>query len=178
MSPWQGRGTPARRASRALLIAAAMAGPVGAADVADVRNYPNLAAMKKFLDNGTPAARQCALMGGLFVEANELIRKNNSEGETAQSLMRTHQGNADAAQRARLAELASAVSSTANIFQPLDSDSAIVAFTQLCVNKGGNAKTEIGNLEPVFEKAVKCEGAHPADSLARKDCVAGAFRAR
>ena len=54
----------------------------------DASRHPELAAMKRWLENGSTQARQCALSGGLFVEANEVYRLQRSEPKTLDMMMR------------------------------------------------------------------------------------------
>jgi hypothetical protein len=63
-------------------------------------------------------------------------------------------------------------------FATLAEDIAPIAYSQLCIGRAKNPKTELAPaaIQSRFNAAAKCEAAHAAGSLDRKECVAVAFR--
>lgn len=165
-----------------LLVVAlvALSAEVLAADpppVPDAKRYPELAAMRAWLDTASPQAQHCLWSAGLFHEADALYRANKSEPKTIEAMMRKHGEKVKADQRERLRQIVTGVTAMASGLATLDADSAPVAYSQLCIGraqKGGELSTAA--LKARFDASQKCELAHRAGSLARKECVAAAFR--
>lgn len=174
---------PKTRATPAAALVVALLAPVAAfaqlPPTPDAKLYPQLAAMKTWLENGSPPAKHCALSGGLFLEANQLYRESKSEPKTIDAMMRAYGDKFTGAERDRLRSIVVHVAGMAAGFADLHADSAPVAFSQLCIGraqKGGVLKTE--TVQAQFASAQKCELAHSAGSLDRKECLAVAFKIR
>src|SRR5688572_10429887 len=68
----------------------------------DDKRYPELVAMKTWLEGGLPQARHCAVSAGLFSEASEFYRATRSEPQTLEELRRRHEPTVPARDRAQL----------------------------------------------------------------------------
>ncbi len=168
-----------RRALVAPLIIGAAAALAQAPPALDASRYPQLAATKTWLEQGSAQAKHCALSGGLFLEANQLYRVNRSEPKTVDAMMRAHTEKFSSAERKRLRTIIVHVTGMAAGFADLHADSAPVAFSQLCMGraqKGGELTTE--RLSAQFAVAQKCERDYSEGSLDRKECIAVAFRVK
>ena len=144
----------------------------------DDKRYPELVAMKKWLESGMPQARHCAVSAGLFSEASEFYRATRSEPATLEELRRRHEATIPARDRTQLQSTLGHVVGMAAGFAALGEDSATIAYSQLCIGRAKNPKAELAPsaIQARFNGAAKCEAAHPAGSLDRKECVAVAFR--
>jgi len=175
-----------------LLACAAVALAVGLAPAAaqtrasspppriDARTHPELAALQAWLEGGTDAARQCALSGGLFQDANGLYRRTRSEPETIAAMMRAHGDALATADRARLQAIVETVTAMAAGLGDLDHDSAAIAYARMCMTRAqdpGKAPTSTA-LGRQYEAAIACSRKGQAGSLERKECVAAAFGGR
>ena len=146
----------------------------------DAKAHPALAALQAWLEGGTDAARQCALSGGLFQDANGLYRQTRSEPETVAAMMRAHGDALVAADRARLQAIVETVTAMAAGLGDLDRDSAAIAYARMCMSRAqdpGKAPTTAA-LGRQYEGAIACSRKGQAGSLARKECVAAAFGGR
>jgi hypothetical protein len=145
----------------------------------DAKAYPQLAAMKSWLEAGSPQARQCALTGGLYLDADRHYRANRSESETIEAVMRPNADKLTGDQRERLRGIVTNVATMAAALVDLAPDSAAIAFSQMCIGRAqrpGYAPAP-GTIRAQFSLALQCEREHSAGSLERKECVAAAFRA-
>ena len=167
-----------------IVIAAVLtAGIVGGAvaqlpPTPDERRYPQLVAMKAWLENGSPEAQHCAVSAGLFAEASEFYRTTRSEPQTLDEMTRRHEQSVPARDRAQLRSTLGHVVGMAAGFAALGHDTAPIAYSQLCIGRARNPKAELAPamVQARFNAALKCEHAHAAGSLDRKECVAAAFR--
>ena len=174
-------------AAAALVVAAALSDPVAAQARAptppprvDAKAHPELASLQGWLEGGTDAARQCALSGGLFQEANGLYRQTRSEPETVAAMMRVHGDALAAADRKRLQVVVETVAAMAAGLVELDRDSAAIAYARMCMSRAqdpGKAPTSTA-LGKQYEGALACSFKGQAGSLERKECVAVAFGGR
>lgn len=144
----------------------------------DAERYPQLAAMKRWLESGVDDARRCALSGGLFQEASELFRSNRSEPKTVEALMRRHGEPLVAADRERLRPTIAHVAGMASGFADLHADSAPIAYLQLCIGRAQNPRATLStdSIRAQFDAALRCQRAQAAGSLELKECVAVAFK--
>jgi hypothetical protein len=144
----------------------------------DEARYPQLVAMKKWLESGAEGSRHCALSGGLFAEASSLYRLNRSEPQTLESMMKRHASSLGAADRERLRTTMAHVAGMAAGFADLGEDSAQIAYAQLCIGRARQPSAVLSNerIRGQFEAALRCERANKEGTLERKECVAGAFR--
>jgi hypothetical protein len=146
----------------------------------DAKTHPELATLQAWLEGGTDAARQCALSGGLFQDANGLYRQTRSEPETVAAMMRAHGDALVAADRARLQAMVETVTAMAAGLGDLDRDSAAIAYARMCMSRAqdpGKAPTTAA-LGRQYEGAIACSRKGHAGSLVRKECVAAAFGGR
>ena len=168
------------RALRYALLTVALASPALAQVPAtpDATRYPQLAAMKGWLESGAPQSRHCALSGGLFAEASDTFRLNRSEPRTLDTMMKRHGEKLDAADREKLRDTLAHVTGMAAGLADLAPDTAPIAYAQLCIGRARNPKSELsaGAIQTRFDAALRCERDHAAGSLERKECVAAAFR--
>ncbi len=166
-----------RIASLALVLGA---GPSAAQlpPTPDVQRYPQLAAMKTWLESGTEAARHCARSGGLFAEASQRFRETRSESGTVDELLTRHGSTLSPVDRKRLRTTLGQVAGMAAGLADLQPDSASIAYAQLCIARAQRPKAVLSTetIKGKFEAALRCERAHAAGSLERKECVAVAFR--
>jgi hypothetical protein len=174
-------------AALALALAAALAGPVAAQVKAaappprvNAATHPQLAALQAWLEGGSDAARQCALSGGLFQDANGLYRQTRSEPATVAALMKAHGDALAPADRTRLQSVVETVTAMAAGLAVLDHDGAAIAYARMCMSRAqdpGKAPTSVA-LGRQYENAVACGRKAQAGSLERKECVAAAFGGR
>jgi len=183
--------TPARVLfARALVAAAALAtalAPAGAQTRAasppprvNAKSHPELAALQVWLEGGSDAARQCALSGGLFQDANGLYRQTRSERETVAAMMRAHGESLAPADRARLQPIVETVAAMAAGLVELDRDTAAIAYARMCMSRAlepAKAPTA-AVLGKQYAGALACNGKGQVGSLDRKECVAAAFNGR
>lgn len=146
--------------------------------VPDAKAYPELFAMKRWLEGGSPEAKHCALSGGLFAEASDLYRKTRSEERTVEAVVLAHGDKLPAGQRERFSTIVANVTSLAAAFVGMDEGSAAAAFLRICMGRaqrpGVVAAPNIVRAQ--FDAALRCEKLHGAGSLERKECVATAFQ--
>jgi hypothetical protein len=144
----------------------------------DAKRYPQLAAMKIWLETGSEGARHCARSGGLFVEASQRFRETRSEPGTVDEMMTRHAGTLNPPDRDRLRTTLTQVAGMASGLVDLHQDSASLAYLQMCIGRMQKPKVELTApvIEAKFDAALRCERAHPVGSLDRKECVAAAFK--
>jgi len=144
----------------------------------DASRYPQLAAMKNWLESGAAQSRHCALSGGLFAEASEIFRLNRSEARTLEAMMKRHAEKLDAADRDKLRDTLAHVTGMAAGLADLSADTAPIAYSQLCIGRAQKPKAELSTsaIQIRFDAALRCERLHAAGSLERKECVAAAFK--
>jgi X-X-X-Leu-X-X-Gly heptad repeat protein len=167
----------------ALLAASAIAHAQATAPqpTVDPKAYPALTAMLATLQNGSEASRYCAQTGGLFLEADALLRKNVPERDVVEALVaQGRKGNLGAPEVARLRQLASGVTQLASGFQALAAESSAVAYTQTCL---ASARSAPGTRDQVqlnerYTDALACDKRFQPGSLEGKECIAKAFRYR
>lgn len=180
-------GLRVARFATALLIAAvlptaAAAQPKApaAAPRVDAKLHPELAALQAWLEGGSDAARQCALSGGLFQDANGLYRQTRSEPDTVAAMMRAHGASLAPADRTRLQSIVETVTAMAAGLSELDHDSAALAYARMCMSRAqapGTAPSGAA-VGRQYESALACGRKARAGSLERKECVAAAFAGR
>jgi hypothetical protein len=146
----------------------------------DPKDYPVLTAMLATLQNGSEASRYCAQTGGLYLEADALLRQKKGEREVVDALVARGKNNLAPAELKRLRELATAATSLAVGFQALAPESSAVAYTQTCLAStrqapGTRSQQELNER---FADALACDRKFTAGSLEGKECVARAFRYR
>jgi hypothetical protein len=144
----------------------------------DPRNYPTLTGMIATLQNGSEASRYCARTGGLYLEADRLLRANTSERDAVEAIVASGKGRVDARETARLRQIAEAVVQLASGFRALAPESSAVAYTQTCLasTRRTPAMRTQQQLDARFSAALACDQRHTAGSLEGKECVAKAFR--
>ena len=175
------------RLAAALVLAAALADPVAAQARAaaapprvNATTHPELAALQMWLEGGTDAARQCALSGGLFQDANGLYRQTRSEPATVAAMMKAHGDALAPGDRARLQSIVETVTAMAAGLAALDVDGAAIAYARMCMGRAqdpGKAPTSAA-LGRQYELAIACGRKAKPGSLERKECVAAAFGGR
>jgi hypothetical protein len=144
----------------------------------DAKRYPQLAAMKTWLEAGTEGARHCARNGGLFVEASQRYRETRSEPSTVDELMTRHAGTLTPFDRDRLRTTLTQVAGMASGLVDLHQESASLAYLQMCIGRMQKPKTDLTApmIQAKFDAALRCEREQPVGSLERKECVAAAFK--
>ena len=163
-----------------LLVVFAGAALAQAPPAPDMKRYPELAAMKRWLETGSEHARHCARSGGLFLEASQAYREQRSEPAAVDALMKRHGETLDPVDRERLRATVTQMAGMAAGLSDLSGDSAPIAYSQLCIGRAQRpgVKVDSTTIKASFEAALRCEQAHAAGSLDRKECVAAAFRVR
>ncbi|HVE48650.1 MAG TPA: hypothetical protein VNG69_03405 [Casimicrobiaceae bacterium] len=143
----------------------------------DESRYPQLASMKQWLEAGSQSARQCALTGGLYLDADRVYRQTRSEPQTVSAVMSANADKLNAAERERLATIVSNVAAMAAALNDLDADSAAIAFSRMCMSRAQRpgAEPPPATIRAQFDAALRCEREYAAGGLDRKDCVARAF---
>ena len=133
--------------------------------------------MKRWLEAGSPHAKQCALSGGLFLDASALYRQSRSEEKTVEALLRANAPKLDARERERLTTIVTNVTSLAATFVDLDEQSAAIAFSRMCMGRAQHPGIVPApdTIRAQFDAAFRCQRRFGAGSLERKDCVAMAF---
>ena len=160
----------------ALLATGALAqGPAPAAP--DAKLHPQLAAMRSWLEGGSAEARQCALRGGLFLEADRFFRETKSEERVVDAMMQSA-AKLNNAERDRIRGIATQVASMASALNMFDPDTAAVAFAQMCMSRAQRPGFEPPPqaIRAQLEGASQCQAKHAVQTLDRKECVANAFR--
>jgi hypothetical protein len=144
----------------------------------DPSRYPQLAAMKTWLDARSPEAQQCVQKGGLFLDADRLYRETKSEPTSVETIMQRSGDKFDPVQRDRLRVIVTQTVSLASALNTFDADTAAVAYTQMCMSRAQKpgAEPPPAMIRQQLERAQDCQRAHAANSLDRKECVASAFR--
>ena len=162
----------------AVLLASATGRAQTPSPAVDVQRYPQLAAMKTWLENGTTQARHCAVSAGLFAEASDFYRATRSEPQTLEEMTRRHAGQLSARDQQQLKETLTHVVGMAAGFAQLDAETAPIAYSQLCIGRAKNPKAELSAaaIKTRFDAALRCPRADAPGSLERKECVAAAFR--
>jgi hypothetical protein len=163
-----------------IVPASAQTAPSGGPPRVNAKAYPELAALQAWLEGGSDHARQCALSGGLFQDANGLYRQTRSEPQTVAAMMRAHGDALPPNDRARLQAIVETVASMAAGLAELDADSASIAYARMCMSRArepANPPTGAA-LGKQYESAIACGRKGAAGSLERKECVAAAFGAR
>ena len=146
----------------------------------DAKRYPELAAMKRWLETGSEQARHCARSGGLFLEASQAYREQRSEPAAVDALMKRHGETLTPPDRERLRATVAQMAGMAAGLSDLSGDSAPIAYSQLCIGSAQKPGVSLTNatIQRNFDAALRCEREHPAESLDRKECVAVAFKVR
>ncbi len=168
-------GLRVARFATALLIAAVLSAAAAAQPKA-----PAAAPRVDAKAGGSDAARQCALSGGLFQDANGLYRQTRSEPDTVAAMMRAHGASLAPADRTRLQSIVETVTAMAAGLSELDHDSAALAYARMCMSRAqapGTAPSGAA-VGRQYESALACGRKARAGSLERKECVAAAFAGR
>ncbi|HEX4883057.1 MAG TPA: hypothetical protein VFX05_02890 [Casimicrobiaceae bacterium] len=144
----------------------------------DPKAYPSLTAMIATLQNGSEASRYCARTGGLYLEADTLLRDNASERDAVEAIVAGGKGKLDARETARLRQLAEAVVQLAAGFRQLAPESSAVAYAQSCLasTRSAPGARNQQQLDERYAAALACDRRFSAGSLDGKECVAKAFR--
>lgn len=142
----------------------------------DPGTYPNLTAMLATLRNGSDASRYCAQTGGLFLDADALLRKDMKEPQVVEAIVARGKGTLAPAELARLRQLAQGVTDLASGFRQLAPESAAVAYTQTCLasTRGTSGRSQ-ADLDERYANALACDRSFKPGSLDGKECVARAF---
>lgn len=144
----------------------------------DAKTHPQLAALKTWLEARSPEARQCALRGGLFLDADRHYRETKSEARAVEAIVQSGGSKLNAAEKERMREIATQVVSLAAALTPFDTDTAGVAFAQMCMSRAQRpgAEPPPATVRAQLEGALDCQRKHVGGSLDRKECVAAMFR--
>jgi hypothetical protein len=144
----------------------------------DAKAHPQLAQLKTWLEARSPEARQCALRGGLFLEADRQYRETKSEARAVEAIVQSGGSRLNAAERERMHTIATQVVSLAAALTAFDTDTAGVAFAQMCMSRAQKPGVEPppAMVRAQLEGALDCQRKHAAGSLDRKECVAAMFR--
>lgn len=164
-----------------LLAAAAHAWAQNApAPMVDAKAFPTLSAMMEALRNGSEASRYCARTGGLYLEADALLRKNMTERDVVDSIAAKGKGQMSAPELTRLRQLADGVTQLAAGFKALAPESSAVAYTQTCLasTRAAPGTRNQQELNERFADALACDKRFQPGSLEGKECVAKAFHYR
>ncbi len=134
--------------------------------------------MQSWFQSGAAQTRHCALSGGLFTEASDIYRLNRSEALTLEAMMKRHAETLNPSDREKLRGTLTHVTGMAAGLADLSADTAPIAYSQLCIGRAQKPKAELSPsaIQPRFDAALRCERAHAAGSLERKECVAAAFK--
>ena len=146
----------------------------------DPKAYPTLTAMLATLQNGSDASKYCAQSGGLYLEADGRLRQNMTEVATVDAIVEGGRGNLGAAERTRVREIATAVTSLAAGFRQLAAESSAIAYAQTCL-ASTRAAPGTRNQQEITERytqALGCDRKFKPGSLEGKECVAKAFAYR
>ena len=146
----------------------------------DPAAYPTLARMMTTLQNGSEASRYCAQTGGLYLEADALLRQNMSERDVVAALVKRGQGKLGSPETARLRQLADGVTKMASGFQALAPENAAVAYTQTCLasTRAAPGTRDQFQLNERYTDALACDKRFAHGSLEGKECIAKAFHYR
>lgn len=170
-----------RAGALALLVAtSALAQAPAPQPSVDPRAHPNLTAMLATLRSGSEAARYCAQTGGLYLEADALLRRNVPERDVVEALVAQGKDRLAPAEARRLREIAVGVAQLAAGFQALSAESSAVAYTQTCLASTRSAAGTRNQVElnERYTDALVCDKRFQPGSLEGKECVAKAFRYR
>lgn len=146
----------------------------------DAQAYPALARMMATLQNGSEASRYCAQTGGLYLEADALLRQDMAERDVVATLVKRGQGKLGSPETARLRQLADGVTQMAAGFKALSPENSAVAYTQSCLastRKAAGTRDQV-QLNERYTDALACDKRFAAGSLDGKECVAKAFHYR
>ena len=173
-------------AAAALLAAASVVGaqsapaPAVPAPEVDAKAHPALFRMLATLRNGSESSRYCAQTGGMFLEADALLRENKAEKDVVKILVGRGQGRMNKAELDRLQQLAAGVTQMAAGFQMLAAESAAVAYTQTCLasTRSAPGTRDQVQLNERFRDALECDKRFKPGSLEGKECVARTFQYR
>lgn len=143
----------------------------------DPKQYPTLMAMLSTLQNGSDASRYCAQTGGLYLEADTLLRRNTSERDAVEAIVERGKANLAPAELKRLRELAQGVTTLAAGFRQLAAESSAIAYAQTCLAStrqaaGTRSQQEINDR---YTQALACDRKFKPGSLEGKECVAKSF---
>jgi hypothetical protein len=166
-------------AALALGAAAAHAEVASEPDV-DSKAFPTLAAMLGALRDGSDASRYCARTGGMFLEADGLLRQKRTEKDVVEGMVANAKGQMAPTEARRFREIAVSVTQMAAGFLSLRPETAAVAFAQTCL-ASVRAAPGVGDKAQLTERyrnALACDQRHSPGSLDAKECVAVAFRYR
>jgi hypothetical protein len=146
----------------------------------DPKAHPAMGAMLQTLQNGSEASRYCARTGGLFLEADALLRKNVPEREVVEALVAGNRGPMSEAEMPRFRQIAKAVTDLAAGFRALAPESAPVAYTQTCLASARQAAgtRQQAELNERFANAIACDRRFKPGSLEGKECIAQSFQYR
>ena len=146
----------------------------------DPKAHPALSSMLAALQNGSEASRYCAQTGGLYLEADALVRKNMTERDVVEALVAQGKGRLGSPETARLRQLASGVTQMAVGFRALHAESAAVAYTQTCLasTRSAPGTRDQVQLNERYTDALACDKRFQPGSLEGKECIAKAFRYR
>jgi len=171
-----------------LAVAAALASPAALAQAApprpddiavlDAQRYPALAGVQAFLRNGSRAAQHCATTGGLYLEADALLRSGKTEQATVEAMLGAGKGKLSSSEEKRMREIAASVTQMATGLRSMPPEHGVVAYSQICIASLRQApgladeKLLLAKLQAVQGCATK----FPAGSLDGKECVAQTFQ--
>ena len=168
----------------ALALAAALAASVVAAQTplspqpgVDAKAYPALTSMLGTLQNGSEGSRYCAQTGGLYLEADALLRGKTAERDVVEALVAKGRTTLAKAELSRLRQLAEGVTQMAVGFRSLAPESSAVAYAQTClasVRQAPGTRSQ-KELNERYADALACDGRFKPGSLDGKECVAKAF---
>jgi hypothetical protein len=156
---------------------AASAPPSAAAVAIDAVAYPSLDAMLKTLRNSSQSSNYCARTGGMFLEADRLVRLKRTEKDVVAQLVADAKDRLKPNEVPRYRELATAVTQMAAGFESLAPESAAVAYTQTCLasTRSAAGTRNQAELDQRFRHALACDKQHTPGTLDGKECVAKAF---
>lgn len=148
-----------------------------AAPAVDPKAFPTLSTMLETLRNGSEASRYCARTGGLYLEADALLRKNMTERDVVESIAAKGKGQMSTQEQTRLRQLADGVTQLAAGFKALAPESSAVVYTQTCLasTRAAPGTRSQQELNERFADALACDKRFQPGSLEGKECVAKAF---
>ena len=124
----------------------------------DASRYPQLAAMKRWLESGADQSRHCALSAGLFAEASDIFRLVRSEPRTLDMMTKRHTENLGAADRAKLRNTLEHVTGMAAGLADLAAETAPIAAT----TSVASVATKPGRIMMVVLNSSITSGSHAA----------------
>lgn len=169
---------PLLAAVATLAAAAALAqAPAARQPTIDPKAHPSLNALLAQLQSGSEASRYCAQTGGLYLEADALLRQNLSERDAVEAIVARGREKLAVAEVKRLREIAVNVTSLAAGFRQLAPESTAIAYAQTCL---ASARQAVGTrsqqeLTDRYAAALSCDKRHAPGSVDGKECVARAF---